>query len=279
MAPAFFSLANPSLANDRSTLRTHGNLRVDTWRFDWSLERWRNNLEQDKHAASLRNHRALIAATWAPTETFGVGFLGNPTYKLAADYRHVRERAAPAVPNHTAQDRRTLGLKFQSQFARNGWLWGVKAEGGRTFRVADPNAAGHSFALDLYGDFPALGRVSAKPVLSWRRNYKPTSGVANETWLAKLASPNVELRKGLRADLAIEHKLRLHSGHAGDTSATRLGGRMVWTLRRPKTDRNGLALTLAGSYNDGTALPKSIAAMDGYGLMLSLSSTHPFEAW
>ena len=79
------------------------------------------------------------------------------------------------------------------------------------------------------------------------------------------------LRNDLKADFTMEHMRWRHPDDARKTSETSLGGRIVWTLRRPKVDRSGLSLTLTGSYNGGNAFLRPTSDLDSYGLMLSLS--------
>lgn len=272
VAGSFFRLANPSLATDRLTLRSYGNLTSDAWRFDWSIERWRNNLVKDEQIPTKQTQKTRFATTWAPEDVFGLGLLGKPSYKFSADHRRVRELATPTVADRDLSVSHAFDLNLRTEFAHDRWLWGFNTEHGRSRDLAD--AATRSLALDLYGDFTALGQLSAKPSLAWRRNYGPTSNVSDEKWSAKLTSSSVALRNDLKADFTMEHMRWRPPDDARKTNETSLGGHIVWTLRRPKVDRSGLSLTLTGSYNGGNAFLRPTSDLDNYGLMLSLSSEH-----
>ncbi len=279
VTPVFVSLANPGLATDRLSLRTYGDLHAGAWRFQWSVERWRNNLEQDKHIATVQSGKTQLAASWAPANLFGIGFFGRPTYKLAADFGSVREVAAPAILDHTSPDNRSVDLTMQTEFVRGDWLWGVRAKRGELHRIADTGAPSRSIALDLYGDFTAMRRFPIKPTLSWQRKHKQTTGVVSEKWLAKVTSTTIELHEDLRAHVNMGLARWIQSGLAENADAVLFGGSMVWTLQRPHTDRTGLTLSLSGSYRDGDALPAPAAGEDDFRLMLSLSTTNPLDDW
>lgn len=277
--PLFFSHAYPSLATDRLSLRTYGNLNSDVWRFDWSVERWRNNLAQHEHIATLQTGRTHFAASWTPADVFGLDFLGKPSYKFAADYGSVRELAAPVILNHTIPDNRTVDLSLQTEFAHSGWLWGLRSKGGQLRRVADASATARSIALDLYGDFSAVKQFPVKPVLSWQRKYQHAAGVVSDKWLAKLTSSAIELRQDLQARVDMQFMRRMQTGSTVDANTMHLGGSMVWTLQRPNADRNGLTLSVSGFFRDGNALPTPTARADDYRFMLSLSTANPLGDW
>ena len=278
----FASLANPSLAGDRSSLRSYGRLKTTQWQFDLALERRRNNLADDPSRAIVFSDRLQLSTGWSPDTQPPFALLGRPTVRLAAELGRHRELAAAGTATGGTESRPSANLALQGEFSHDGWLWGWRAKGGRSPLAVDAavNRGSRVMGFDLYGDFTrGASPLAVKPTLSWQNREDLQTGTRAGKWRAALSSATIALHHDLHAkfDLAYQRQVRSDGTEVDDSAG--VGANLVWTLLKPGTNRRGLALALSGKLRDGDPANSGSAVDGDYALMMSLSTENPLGTW
>jgi hypothetical protein len=277
--PWFGSLGNPTVHADRRHLRAYGGATFGEWQLDLALDRRRDNLRQDPSRPIGIADDLQLATVWSPPTPNAIEAIGRPSYRLSAGLGRDRQLATSDATLDRRSPRPAIDLALQGEFAHSDWLWGVRAKGGFAPGPIDAphDAAVRLFALDLYGDFSGGSAPPVKPSLSWQRRRDVVAETVDDRWRAGLSLPAIDWRHDLQGslDLALEH--RDHPDRANDGIAADVRADLVWTLRRPASNRNGLALAVSGSLV--TTQPESTGDDAGYALMVSLSTGDPLGAW
>lgn len=282
VAPWFGSLANPTLAADRVTLRTYGGLSVEAWAFDVALDRRRNNLDADPSRPVVTNDKLQLTTTWTPDDAGIAQLLGNPSYKLTTEFGNRRELVISGDAAGNVSDQHSVNLALQSDFRHEVWRWGVRAKGGLSPTAVDATLGQGSrvIGLDLFGDFTRSTAVlPIKPSLSWQQRRDVVTGTRAARWRAAVASSAFEIDEGLHANFDLSYQLRRRSDGVDEADSTNLGANLVWTLQRPSAQRRGLALALSGSLLNGPQATTTADTKPGYSLMVSITTENPLGSW
>lgn len=281
VGPQFRSLANSTLTANRLWLHSYAGIAFDDWHFDVSLGRQRNNLRDDPAITTTHTDKIQLTTTWAPDSANRSGIFGKPRIKVLANLGRNRLALPASLPASGQPIEESVKLRIESEFETARGRWGANATGGQSPGAIDAaEAVGvHTAKLELYGDFTPAPTLPLKPALSWERRRDQATGTIDQRWRAGLRSGVITVRNGVIADLDLRYLQREQSA-SGDRQVTvGLGGRLVWTLQRPGTGRNGLALTLSGNCRGGHSELLSGEPRDDYQVMLSLSTSNPMAGW
>ena len=280
VAPWFGSLGNPVLDTDRTRLRAYGGASFGGWQLDLALDRRRDNLEGDPSRPVVVSDRLKLATLWSPAQLTAIDSIGRPSYKLAAELGRSCHLATGGVAVARRPLQRSVDLSLQSEFSHADWLWGMRARGVFAPGAIDAlDSAGiRSLAFDLYGDFAGGSAWPVKPTLSWQRRRDAVTGTTADLWRAGAATSTIEIRDDLQAnlDVSVEQHDRL-GGMASDRAAD-VDAKLVWTLQRPSSNRDGLALAISGSLASG-GRDAGNGDEAAYELMVLLSTDNPLGSW
>ena len=265
----FGSLANPTLATDKASVKTFAAVALGEVKLDLSWDRGQSNLLRDPTRPVSQSDYTKLVASWSSDTLVGLSLLGRPSYRIATDVGNKRQLATSA--SEARSEPRSL-LSLQTEFAQPTWLWGVKAKGGRVAGAIDaPVPAGlHSLAFDLYGDMHGFEHLPVKPVISWQRKRDLATGTTSRRWRAGLAAPSFALRHDLLADFDLGLQRRVRSDGVEEDLAAKFSGKLRWMVERPTPSRSGLALELSGRFV--ASHTDTGANGDDFLFMVSLSS-------
>ena len=276
VGPDFDSVANDAVRADRESLRSEGSVDLEDWRFRVSAQRERDNLARDPLQRTEAVDRYQLTTTWSPSD-FGTDWLlGRPQLTLAAEVGH-NQRWLPAEsePEVSPYHR----LRLESEFRTPAGRWGLKAARGLTPGAIDSSQRlGVDVAqLEWYRDQRSFQPFPVRTQLEWQQREDRMTGTTQDRWQASLASRPVAMHERLGADFDLRYRHQVQSNTRDPQTDLHLGGRLVWTVDRPTPARSGLALTLNADFRDRPS--SSSGDEDGYRLLLTLSSRHPFADW
>ena len=276
VGPEFDSVANDNIRADRERLRSEGGVDLEDWRFRLSAQRERDNLAHDPLRRTEAVDRYQLTTTWSPSD-FGADWrLGRPQFTLAAEVgQNQRWLPAEAQPDVSPYHR----LRLESEFRTPAGRWGLKAARGLTPGAIDSSQrTGVDVAqFEVYRDQRSFQPFPVRTQLEWQQREDRMTGTLQDRWQARLGSRPIAMHERLGADFDLRYRHQAQSNTRAAQSDLNLGGRLVWTVDRPTSARRGLALILNADYRDRPS--SSSGGEDGYRLLLTLSSHHPFADW
>ena len=276
VGPDFESVANDAIRADRERLRSEGGIDLEDWRVRLSAQRERDNLAHDPSRRTEVVDRYQLTTTWSPSDLGAGWVLGRPQFTLAAEVGH-NQRWLPAdsEPEVSPYHRLRLESEFRTPVAR----WGVKAARGLTPGEIDSGQRpGVDMAqLEWYRDQRNFQPFPVRTQVEWQQREDRMTGTSQDRWQAGLRSRPIAMHERLGADFDLRYRHQVQSNTRDPQTDLHLGGRLVWTVDRPTPARSGLALTLNADFRDRPS--SSSGDEDGYRLLLTLSSRHPFADW
>ena len=276
VGPEFESVANGNARADRERLRSESGVDLDDWRFRLSAQRERDNLARDPSRRTEVIDRYQLTTTWGPTELGSGWRLGRPRFTLSAEFGHNQLwLPAESKPGVSPYHRLRLESEFRTPVAR----WGLKAARGLTPGAIDSSQCpGIDVAqLEWYRDQRSFRPFPVRTQLEWQQREDRMTGTSQDRWQARLGSRPIAMHERLGADFDLRYRHQVQSNTRDPQTDLHLGGRLVWTVDRPTSARSGLALTLNADYRDQPL--SSSGDADGYRLLLTLSTHHPFADW
>lgn len=252
---AFYrSLGHANLPNDVDMRRIFLAAERDKWFLDTSFTLEEDNLDSNPLYPTTETQRWLAQLGYSDYDTATPGSLwatlGQPSYTLSIDRTRRRNLSTPS--GYFPENLTTEGVHFNASFQQPKWDWSVDAgiEQLTDHTGLQPDTQLQHLGGQVGFEFSEHYHISAG--LQNTRTHYRGSGEHTDQTLYNLAA-TAELipeRLSARVDLNLNHFNAEDDPFFAQHQVNRyVSGQLDWTLRKAKTNRSGVSLTLSYSGN------------------------------